>query len=51
MPKQAALSFRVPEDMKEALDLAAAADDRSVSSLVMIILRDWLRERGHMNPS
>lgn len=48
MAKQAALSFRIPEEMKEALDRAAAADDRSVSSLVTIILRDWLREKGHM---
>lgn len=48
MAKQAALSFRIPDEMKEALDRAAAADDRSVSSLVTIILRDWLREKGHL---
>lgn len=48
MAKQAALSFRVPDEMKEALDRAASADDRSVSSLVTIILRDWLKERGHL---
>jgi predicted transcriptional regulator len=46
MAKQAALSFRIPDEMKEALDRAAAADDRSVSSLVTIILRDWLKEKG-----
>lgn len=49
MAKQAALSFRIPDEMKEALDRAAAADDRSVSSLVTIILRDWLREKGHLS--
>lgn len=48
MAKQAALSFRIPDEIKEALDRAAAADDRSVSSLVTIILRDWLREQGHL---
>lgn len=46
--KQAALSFRIPEEMKEALERAAAADDRSVSALVTIILRDWLRDQGHL---
>lgn len=49
MAKQSSLSFRIPDDMKQALDRAAAADDRSVSSLVTIILRDWLKERGHLN--
>jgi hypothetical protein len=49
MAKTAALGFRIPEDMKDALERAAAADDRSVSSLVTIILRDWLKERGHLN--
>lgn len=49
MAKQAALSFRIPDEMKGALDRAAAADDRSVSALVTIILRDWLRERGHLD--
>lgn len=48
MAKTAALGFRIPEDMKQALERAAAADDRSVSSLVTIILRDWLKERGHL---
>lgn len=48
MAKQAALSFRIPDEMKEALDRAAAANDRSVSSLVTIILRDWLKETGYL---
>jgi hypothetical protein len=48
MAKTAALGFRIPQDMKDALERAAVADDRSVSSLVTIILRDWLRERGHL---
>lgn len=48
MAKQAALSLRIPDEMKEALDRAAAADDRSMSSLVTIILRDWLQHKGYL---
>lgn len=48
MAKQAALSFRIPEEMKEALEKAAADDDRSVSAMVTIILRDWLQDRGYL---
>lgn len=48
MAKTAALGFRIPEETKEALERAASADDRSVSSLVTIILRDWLREKGYL---
>ncbi|SIS65072.1 Arc family DNA-binding protein [Paracoccus saliphilus] len=49
MAKTAALGFRIPEEMKEALERAAAADDRSVSSLVTIVLRDWLKEHGYQD--
>lgn len=48
MSKQAALSFRIPDDMKVALEAAATDDDRSVSSLVTIILRAWLTEKGYL---
>ncbi len=48
MPKLNALSFRIPDDMKAALERAAEADARSVSSLVTLILRDWLRDRGYL---
>lgn len=51
MAKQAALSFRVPEEMKSALESAAAADDRSVSALVTIVLRDYLRSNGFLPKS
>lgn len=47
MAKTTALSFRISDDMKAALEKEAAADDRSVSSLVERVLRGWLRERGH----
>ncbi len=48
MSKTAALGFRIPDDMKDALERAAKDDDRSVSSLVTIILRDWLRGGGYL---
>ena len=48
MAKGAPLGFRIPDEMKAALEQAAKADERSVSSLVTIILRDWLRSRGYL---
>lgn len=48
MSKSAALGFRIPDEMKAALETAAKDDDRSVSSLVTIILREWLREKGYL---
>ncbi|WP_164887699.1 hypothetical protein [Paenirhodobacter populi] len=48
MVKTAPIGFRLDADIKEALSTAAKADDRSVSSLVTIILRDWLKEKGYL---
>jgi hypothetical protein len=48
MAKGAPLGFRVADDVKAGLRRAAAADDRSVSSLVERVLRAWLIEHGHM---
>ena len=48
MVKAEALSFRVAADTKAALERAAIADDRSVSSLVERILREWLRGNGFL---
>jgi hypothetical protein len=42
MNKDEALNLRVPADVKAALKRAAEADDRSVSSMVLRILREWL---------
>jgi len=47
MVKTSALSFRIPDTMKAALEQEAAADDRSVSSLVERVLRTWLEQRGY----
>ncbi len=44
------LGVRVEADIKVALERAAAADDRSISSLVERILRGWLVENGHLPP-
>ena len=49
MAKEAALSFRVPGEVKEALEKAAKADDRSVSSLVERILKAWLAEQKFLS--
>ncbi len=48
MAKASALSFRVPEELKVALERAAKDDERSVSSTVERILRAWLIERGYL---
>lgn len=48
MTRDVALSFRVEPDMKKALEKAANDDDRSVSSLVMRILKAWLIENNYL---
>lgn len=45
MAKDAVLSFRIPADLKAALEREATADDRSVSSTVERALREWLNNR------
>lgn len=47
MAKDAVLSFRIPSELKAALEQAAAADERSVSALVTRILREWAEQRGY----
>jgi hypothetical protein len=42
------LGVRVEPEIKEALERAAADDDRSVSSLVERFLRDALVARGYL---
>jgi hypothetical protein len=41
--KKAALSIRISESVKKAIDRAADRDRRSTSALVEIILADWLQ--------
>lgn len=40
-------SMRLDPDIKAALKRAATEDDRSVSSLVERILKEWLRDKGY----
>jgi predicted HicB family RNase H-like nuclease len=44
--KTASLGIRVAPQVKAALDAAAAADNRSVASLVEKVLIDWLKSKG-----
>ena len=48
MARTAALSFRIPESIKSAIEKAARDDERSVSTMVERILRAWLIERGYL---
>lgn len=48
-PKDAPLGFRIPLEVKQALEKAAHADDRSVSSLVMRIVVEWLKRRKYLD--
>ncbi|WP_185755984.1 hypothetical protein [Brucella anthropi] len=48
MAKTNPLGFRVELETKEALEKAAKDDKRSISSLVEIILVEWLQEKGYL---
>lgn len=48
MAKGAPIGFRIDPEIKAALEKAAKGDDRSLSSLVTIILRDWLKMKGYI---
>ena len=43
-----AISVRVTEDVKRALEKAASDDDRSVASLGEKIWREWLKANGYL---
>jgi len=49
MAKTAAISVRVSDAVKAAIEKAAADDSRTVASLADKILTDWLRERGYLS--
>lgn len=48
MAKTHPLGFRVEPEVKEALEKAAKADHRSVSSLIEKILVEWLKANGFL---
>ena len=47
--KTSAISVRVPDDVKAAVEKAAADDGRSVSSYVERVIAAHLRETGHLS--
>jgi len=51
MSKTHPLGFRIERHLKEALVKAAKDDHRSVSSLVEILIENWLKERGYISDS
>jgi hypothetical protein len=44
-PRDAQVSFKIPTSTKLALEAAAREDKRSLSSMAMVILETWLREK------
>jgi len=48
MQKSHPMSFRLPQETKDAIEKAAKDDVRSVSSLVEKILTKWLRDNGYL---
>lgn len=47
-PKSLPMSFRLPPDVKTAAEKAAAADSRSVASLVEKVLTEFLKANGYL---
>lgn len=47
-PKSLPVSVRLPREVKAAVEKAAKADVRSVSSLIEKIVTDFLRQSGHL---
>ena len=48
MAKTNPLGFRIEPELKDALVRAAKDDRRSVSSMVEIIIEQWLTEKGYI---
>ncbi len=48
MAKTNPLGFRIEPELKDALVRAARDDRRSVSSMVEIIIEQWLAEKGYL---
>lgn len=47
--KTAQVNLRITPTLKVAADRAAAADQRSLTSLIEKLLTDYLRDRGYLN--
>lgn len=48
MVKTSALSVRVSDDIKEAVEKAAKEDDRSAASYVERVITQHLKEKGYL---
>jgi predicted transcriptional regulator len=48
MASMTTITFRVDDQTKRALKLAALADDRKPTSLARLILKDGLKRRGYL---
>ena len=48
MAKTNPLGFRIEADLKDALVRAARDDRRTVSSMVEIIIEEWLVAKGYL---
>lgn len=49
MAKTTPLGVRLPADTRQALEKAAAADHRSMSSLIEKVLTEWLASNGYLS--
>lgn len=50
MRKSANISIRTDPELKDALEFCALEDNRSLASLVEVVLKAWAAERGWYNP-
>ncbi|MDR6667238.1 ribbon-helix-helix protein, CopG family [Rhizobium sp. 1399] len=48
MAKTAALSIRIDEEVKKALEKAAEQEERSIASYVERLLKSHLKEKGYL---
>ena len=48
MARTAAIGIRVEPEVKEAAEKAAAADRRTLASLLEKVLVEWLEANGHL---
>jgi len=51
MDKDTTLTFRLPSATRAALERAAVAEHRTLGSMVVLILDEWLRAKGQSAPS
>ena len=43
------LNCRVDRELKDAIVKAAKDDNRSVASLIRLVMKRWLREKGYLS--